>query len=88
MSPGFDILGRDLVSDDLPSALFCVNVRLVWLNPNSLARVDVRVLWPRSISNSAPAGGFCNATTAALTAPDPLTYHSVYLTTAVRGNPQ
>jgi hypothetical protein len=86
ISPGFDILGRDLT--DPTSALFCVNLRLVWLNPNSLARVDVRVLWPRSISNSPPAGGFCDITTAAVTRPDPLTYHSVYATTAVRGNPQ
>lgn len=88
ISPGFDILGRDLASADLATALFCTNVRLTWLTPNQLARVDVRVLWPRGISNSAPAGGFCDTTTAAVAAPDPLVYHSVYLTTAVRGNPQ
>jgi prepilin-type N-terminal cleavage/methylation domain-containing protein len=88
LSPGFDILGRDLASADLSSAIFCTNVRLTWLTANQLARVDVRVLWPRGISNSAPAGGFCNATAAAVVAPDPLVYHSVYLTTAVRGNPQ
>jgi prepilin-type N-terminal cleavage/methylation domain-containing protein len=97
LSPGYDILGRDLVNADLPTALFCVNVRLTWLDQSStpqLARVDVRVLWPRGISNSAPAGGFCNATTAALVEPELnattqlLQYHSVYTTTAVRGNPQ
>jgi prepilin-type N-terminal cleavage/methylation domain-containing protein len=87
-SPGFDILGRDLVNDDLPNALFCVGVRLVWLdgNPGQLARVDVRVLWPRGISSN--PGNVCTAATAQNPPPDPLTYHSVYLTTAVRGNPQ
>jgi prepilin-type N-terminal cleavage/methylation domain-containing protein len=88
LSPGFDILGRDLVNADLSSALYCVNVKLTWLTTNQLARVDVRVLWPRRISNAPPAGGFCDTTTAAVVAPNPLTYHSVYLTTAVRGNPQ
>src|SRR5579884_2793927 len=31
MSPGFDVLGRDLPLAQLPNALFCVNVRLTWL---------------------------------------------------------
>jgi hypothetical protein len=85
MSPGFDILGRDLPSTQLvpsPStgslgAEFCVNVRLSWLVPQvlptepGLIRADVRVLWPRAIVGGIPAAGFCNAAVAAL--PDPET---------------
>jgi prepilin-type N-terminal cleavage/methylation domain-containing protein len=87
MSPGFDILGRDLPSSALaPSttngwagAQFCVNVRLSWLVPQSLSnseagliRADVRVLWPRGIVAGTPANGFCDATTAALADPETL----------------
>jgi prepilin-type N-terminal cleavage/methylation domain-containing protein len=86
LSPGFDILGRDLADTDLPSALFCVGVRMVWLDPNQLARVDVRVLWPRGISTN--PGNVCTAAAKQDPGPDPLAYHSVYLTTAVRANPQ
>jgi hypothetical protein len=84
MSPGFDILGRDLPMKELPpstvngwaGAQFCVNVRLSWLVPQALPnepgliRADVRVLWPRGIVAGIPANGFCDATTAALTDPD------------------
>jgi hypothetical protein len=75
MSPGFDILGRDLPLADLPTADFCVNVRLTFLTQiaappgGDLIRADVRVIWPIGILNSNP--GFCNAVTAAL--PDPNT---------------
>ena len=68
MSPGFDILGRDL--DDPTQAQFCVNVRLTWLVPQALPaepgliRADVRVLWPRALTTTPT--GFCNAGTAAL----------------------
>jgi type II secretory pathway pseudopilin PulG len=84
MSPGFDILGRDLPRAQLapstatgwPGAEFCVNVRLTWLVPQTLPtepgliRADVRVLWPRGISGGTPATGFCDATTAALADPE------------------
>jgi prepilin-type N-terminal cleavage/methylation domain-containing protein len=84
MSPGFDILGRDLPQTKLapdsvsgwPGAAFCVNVRLSWLVAQSipvepgLVRADVRVLWPRGIVGGAPAAGFCDDTTAALVDPD------------------
>jgi len=84
-SPGFDILGRDLPAADLGNTVFCVNVRLTWLTVNELLRADVRVLWPRGISN-APTPDWCKA--ALGNAPDPQMYHSIYVTTAVRGNPQ
>jgi prepilin-type N-terminal cleavage/methylation domain-containing protein len=84
LSPGFDILGRDLVPDD--SALFCVGVRLNWLTTNQLARVDVRVIWPRGITSN-PAN-VCAQAAVADPGPNSVNYHSVYLTTAVRGNPQ
>ena len=74
MSPGFDILGRDLPLLQLGAADFCVNVRLTWLHltpgllpGGDLIRADVRVLWPIGIVNALP--GFCNKDTAAL--PDP-----------------
>jgi prepilin-type N-terminal cleavage/methylation domain-containing protein len=91
LSPGFDILGRDLPLADIGRALFCTNVRMTWLVTNELIRVDVRVLWPRGITGSGiflPAGGVCANAVATANAPDPLTYHSIYVTTAVRGNPQ
>lgn len=84
MSPGFDVLGRDLPKTLLapntltswPGAEFCVNVRLTWLVAPSgtvepgLIRADVRVLWPRSITGGVPAKGFCNDTNAALDDPE------------------
>jgi hypothetical protein len=86
MSPGFDILGRDLPAQLLPpdvskggtgwpGAEFCVNVRLSWLVPQTttepgLIRADVRVLWPRGIVAGAPASGFCDPTTGALADPE------------------
>jgi hypothetical protein len=84
MSPGFDILGRDLPSGQLapssttPGTTFCVNVRLTWLVPQNLPteggliRADIRVLWPRGILAGAPASGFCDANTAALDDPETL----------------
>jgi prepilin-type N-terminal cleavage/methylation domain-containing protein len=84
-SPGFDILGRDLAAADLGNAIFCANVRLSWLSTNALIRADVRVLWPRGITG-APASNWCKAVLP--DAPDPHMYHSIYVTTALRGNPQ
>jgi Tfp pilus assembly protein PilV len=95
MSPGFDILGRDLAFADLNKAQFCVNVRLTWLVPQALPsepgliRADVRVLWPRAITDT-PVG-FCNAGTAAADNPDPSVpplYHSIYMTTTLKENGQ
>jgi type II secretory pathway pseudopilin PulG len=84
MSPGFDILGRDLPDGQLlpsngnPGATFCVNVRLTWLVPQNLPndggliRADIRVLWPRGIVGGTPAAGFCDANTGALDDPETL----------------
>jgi Tfp pilus assembly protein PilV len=81
MSPGFDILGRDLPASLLlpdttngtgwPGATFCVNVRLTWLVANQLLRADVRVLWPRGVYDGPPSTGFC--TTNVASADDPET---------------
>jgi hypothetical protein len=75
MSPGFDILGRDLAKGSLGSADFCVNLRLTWLSPanaqQDLIRADVRVLWPMGINNSLQ--GFCSPTSAVPTDADPNT---------------
>jgi prepilin-type N-terminal cleavage/methylation domain-containing protein len=74
MSPGFDILGRDLPQAQLASADFCVNVRLTWLTATALPpfgdliRADVRVLWPIGIINS--RGAFCNEATAQFADPN------------------
>ncbi len=74
MSPGFDILGRDLPQGELAAADFCVNVRLTWLTQTplppggDLIRADVRVLWPIGIINSMP--GFCNDQVAVLADPN------------------
>ena len=84
MSPGFDILGRDLPLAQLapdsvsgwPGATFCVNVRLSWLVAQSLpiepglVRADVRVLWPRGIGNGTPSAGFCTDAIGALDDPE------------------
>jgi len=102
MSPGFDILGRDLDVANLGKAQFCVNVRLTWLvqqslpNEPGLIRADVRVLWPRGLYNSPLGNGasFCTAALAATPDPDPITagvqpvYHSLYVTTTIRENTQ
>ena len=84
-SPGFDILGRDIpTSDALNTAIFCTNVRLTWLNTtHDLIHADVRVVWARGItSNTSPCTLVANAN------PDTTQYQAVYLTTALRGNPQ
>jgi hypothetical protein len=65
--------------------VFCVNVRLQWLWTNELIRADVRVLWPRGIAG-APTSNWCQATLG--DTPSPQMYHSIYVTTALRGNPQ
>jgi prepilin-type N-terminal cleavage/methylation domain-containing protein len=91
ISAGFDILGRDVPLDRLlEDAVFCAHVRLTWLDQPGLLRADVRVLWARGISNesvpSAPKS-VCDPTVASDNQPDPLAYHAIYVTTAVKGNP-
>jgi Tfp pilus assembly protein PilV len=102
MSPGFDILGRDLPGDakTVKNAQFCTNVRLTWLVTNELMRADVRVLWPVGILNQPPGASgtgdttWCSSANAVLADPnDPansgnaqVTYHAVYLTTTIKEN--
>jgi prepilin-type N-terminal cleavage/methylation domain-containing protein len=84
-SPGFDILGRDIPTPDaIPGALFCVNVRLNWLNTaHDLIHADVRVLWARGVTTNVGACSQSGNIT-----PDTRGYQAIYLTTALRGNPQ
>jgi type IV pilus assembly protein PilV len=95
VSPGFDLLGRDIPTAGLMPAsggqppMFCVNIQETYLytdtNNNNLIRVDVRVLWVRGIT--AGASNPCDpATTTSVTMPDPKLYQSLYLTTSVRAN--
>jgi prepilin-type N-terminal cleavage/methylation domain-containing protein len=99
MSYGFDILGRDLATTDLGSAVFCVSMQVVTLIPAQLYRGDVRVLWLRGLtpptvsgsnSSSSAAPAFCNAANTDLKAADPnasgLKYRAIYLTTSIREN--
>jgi prepilin-type N-terminal cleavage/methylation domain-containing protein len=98
-SPGLDILGRDLgttgpTGATLNDAQFCVHVRLTWLvvpvlpAEPGLLRADVRVLWPRGISNMP---GKCTDAAVLVDNPDPTNppmYHAVYLTTTLKENGQ
>jgi type IV pilus assembly protein PilV len=97
ISPGFDILGRDIPTGSLnptagtlatPPPLFCVNVKEQYLYQdavnNNLIRVDLRVLWVRGINPG--ASNPCDTTVATSVLPNPQLYQAIYLTTAVRGN--
>ena len=87
LSPGFDILGRDLPS--YLDGLFCANVRLNWLSASQdLIRADVRVLWARGIDVNTAVAPPCTANIAQSDQPDPTQYHAIYVTTAIKGNPQ
>ncbi|HEY4014371.1 MAG TPA: prepilin-type N-terminal cleavage/methylation domain-containing protein [Polyangiaceae bacterium] len=87
-SAGFDILGRDIpTSDALSGAIFCTNVRLTWLTTaQDLIHADVRVVWARGIATTTAAQGPC--TLVASANPDTTRFQAIYLTTALRGNPQ
>jgi hypothetical protein len=92
VSGAFDVYGRDL-----PAAgagiehFYCAQYRLDWisnpgpnLTPGGIVRVEVRVVWARLDSAS-----IINCNDAASFDPDtnPNAYHFVYVTTAVRENP-
>ena len=88
LSPGFDILGRDVdvtASGSGNTAFFCVNIRLNWLVVNNLIRAEVRVFWPRLITG-APAAGWCSSGIES-TAVDTTKFHYVYTASTVRLNP-
>ncbi len=102
LCPAFDILGRDLAQDKYGDASFCVNI---WLDSASadggaadLVRAEVRVYWPRQLTQSATApysggNGFCDtAALGATNGPDgatggPAVYHFVYASTMLRLTP-
>ena len=100
--PAFDLFGHDLGTADFQSAAFCVNIRLDNVTAPvagfdaDLIRADVRVYWPRQLTQAAngpPAAGFCSVSAlAAATGPDgatggTLVYHFVLASTLVRRNP-
>jgi prepilin-type N-terminal cleavage/methylation domain-containing protein len=85
LSPGFDILGRDLAANDLKDAQFCVNVRLSWLVTSQLIRAEVRVFWPRGLGVAPPAS-YCSANNVAATTGATTTYHFVHMVSALRKN--
>jgi prepilin-type N-terminal cleavage/methylation domain-containing protein len=97
ISPGFDLLGRDVPSvagltTSTAPPVFCVHLNETWLVQNattptdSLLRVDLRVIWRRGITTTAYATGPCDSTVATAAIPDPKLYVSLYMTTAVRAN--
>ena len=93
VSPGFDILGRDIPTQSgLTDAFFCVHLRETWLAQNattptnSLMRVELRVVWPRGIAQDTYAPPLCDTTSAQTANPDPRLYSTLYMVTAVRAN--
>jgi len=94
VSPGFDILGRDLSAANIqgstssPSkAVFCTNIRLNWLVVNSLLRAEVRVFWPRMLTAGVNTPDWCNQANASAVTGDTSHYHFIYAATAIRENP-
>jgi len=94
VSPGFDILGRDLKATDIlgststPSkAIFCTNIRLNWLVVNTLMRAEVRVFWLRLLSSGPNTPDWCNQSNANTVTGDTSHYHFIYAATAIRQNP-
>jgi type II secretory pathway pseudopilin PulG len=93
VSPGFDMLGRDIAAQSgLSSAFFCVHLRETWLAQNittptnSLMRVELRVVWPRGIAQDTYAPPLCDTTSAQTANPDPRLYATLYMVTSVRAN--
>jgi type II secretory pathway pseudopilin PulG len=95
ISPGFDILGRDIQTvGGLSNAIFCVHLRENWLVQNavtptdSLMRVELRVVWPRGVivSTTTSAPTLCSVSAAATPNPNAELYSTLYMVTAVRAN--
>jgi type II secretory pathway pseudopilin PulG len=96
ISPGFDLLGRDVQSvagltSTTNPPLFCVHLQETVLASNAttatdnLMRVDLRVVWVRGISPTYAIGP-CDTSVVTAKLPDPSLYASLYMTTAVRAN--
>jgi type IV pilus assembly protein PilV len=97
ISPGFDILGRDVPSkaglDDTNNPpLFCVHVNESWLvgdgtTVDSLLRVDIRVVWKRGILVGGPAADQpCLPSAVTALTLDNTQYAAIYMSTLVRAN--
>jgi prepilin-type N-terminal cleavage/methylation domain-containing protein len=91
VSPGFDMLGRDIANASgtmNPPPVYCVNVQETYVFQdgtnagNNLIRADVRVVWVRGINPG--ASNPCAVATTVL--PSPQLYQSIYMTTVVRAN--
>ena len=103
LCPSFDLFGRDVAQDHYKDAgMFCANIRLDSASVDGgqpdLIRADVRVFWPRQLTQSAApfsgAKGFCDtATLASASGPDGAipnggtgVYHFVHASTLIRMN--
>ena len=93
ISPGFDLLGRDVpTAAGLSSAVFCVHLRENWLAQNNanptdnLMRVELRVVWPRGIAATTAAPALCDTTSAQTLNPSSQLYSTLYMLTAIRPN--
>lgn len=100
MSPAFDLYGRDLDATENNTggkAIYCVQYRMNYLanpaenpgdptsrfSPGGLVHAEIRVVWARL--ENAPIGT-CDGFT--FDAADTVKYHFVYLSTAIRPNPE
>ncbi len=96
----FDALGNPIsesggggsggASASLSQAVFCTNIRLDWLYPdtagNGLIRAEVRVFWVREgMGGTVDGKGVCNAGTSPTDIGQAVTrYHFVYQTAAIK----
>ena len=88
LCPGFDLLGRDLNTADVKTAVqFCTQIRLTPLVAGSMLRAEVRVFWLQQISSTPAVGasGFCDPTYLTTNAANlNKIFHFVYADSAVR----
>jgi prepilin-type N-terminal cleavage/methylation domain-containing protein len=92
VSGAFDVYGRDLPASGAGiEHFYCTQYRLNWISdpgpalpPGGVIRVELRVIWARLDSTSIIN---CNDTTNFDPDTNPNSYHFVYVTTAVRENP-
>jgi prepilin-type N-terminal cleavage/methylation domain-containing protein len=85
-SAGEDILAQDMASLTQAGLRYCVNLRVTPLTlDQTLMRVEVRVFWPRNLTQS-PDPNYCNSAPAAALDTATQQYHFVYAATALRQN--
>jgi hypothetical protein len=93
ISPAFDVYGRDLpTASATDEHMYCVQYRLNWIAdptanmiPGALIHAEVRVFWARL--DRQPIGDCSSVVPSPDAANAPQHYHFVYLTTAIRQNP-